>query len=271
MWRLLLTAIWMIPPHLACAAQAVLVPGALPTDCRSALFVGVITCGRSEPIAIGPEEHVIERDAQWPGSVSEGRVNEFLAQYGKPPREAVRALLDPTDANIAAWLGQQRRVVAVASYVAGRITRMQQQLDADQDSHALAPLPELEAMIQMRATLYVNAGDTLSLQAVKALQHLVTQYPSIDGRLTQVGLPANPDLASWLARLGTTLPVSILPQDAISGVTLPTLLIDDLRYGRRRQLDAAAITPRRIRDEMLALRTAAQSPDRLSESFTPNQ
>jgi hypothetical protein len=228
-----------------------------------------MTCDRFKPISIGPVQGALHPDGQRPGSVSEPEVNEFLAQYGKPPREAVRALLAPTDANIAGWLNQQRRVVAVASYVASRITHMQEQLEADPDSGTPTSLPALEATIQMRATLYVTGSDARSLQAVKALQRLVARYPSVDGRVTQVGSPSNSDLASWLARVDTVLPVSMLEQDAIRDMTLPALLIEDVRYGRRRLLDAAAITPQRIRDEMLALRTAAQEPKRLSQSSTP--
>src|SRR6267154_2798024 len=199
MWRSILTGICAIAPSVACAVHPVLLPGAMLADCRSALRIGVVSCGRLDLVVIGPEGRQPDQTGQPPAQVSDAQESEFLAQYGKPPREAVRALLDPSDTNIAAWLIQQRRVVAVASYVANRITHMQKQLDADPQWHTPTPLPELAAMIQMRATLYLKPGDAHSLDAAKALQRVVARYPSVDGQLVQVGLPSTPGLSSSLA------------------------------------------------------------------------
>jgi hypothetical protein len=46
-------------------------------------------------------------------------------QYGKPPREAIRALLDPSDENILAMMRQQQAAVDRAEYVAWRMTQLQ--------------------------------------------------------------------------------------------------------------------------------------------------
>jgi len=156
------------------AAAPVLVPGASLTDCRSALTIGVFACG--DPSA----------DSARPKSITEAQVTEYLAQYGKPPREAVRALLDPTDANIAAWLRKQRQVVSIASYVASRMTEMQLHLEADYPRGSSTSVSQLPAMIQVRVTLYLNSKDASSLRAVRVLQQVVAHHPSIDGRLVQL-------------------------------------------------------------------------------------
>lgn len=63
-------------------------------------------------------------------------VAAFLADYGKPPREAVRALLDPTDENIAAWMQAQQKTLAISAYVAQRLTALQErQQKLEQTDH----------------------------------------------------------------------------------------------------------------------------------------
>ena len=99
-----------------CAGQASLAPGAHASDCASALRIGIVSCRAT-------------RNGAARADPTEARVEAFLQQYGKPPREAVRALLDPTDENIAAWLRVQRRTVSIAAYVAGRMTELQGHLD----------------------------------------------------------------------------------------------------------------------------------------------
>ncbi len=56
----------------------------------------------------------------------EAAIDAYLAGYGKPPRAAVRALLDPSDANVAALLAEQVRQEARAAQVAARLTRLRQ-------------------------------------------------------------------------------------------------------------------------------------------------
>jgi hypothetical protein len=279
-WRSILAGVLTIASQSSRAAQPVLVPGALPADCRSALRIGLVSCSQpalNDLTDSATPGHVVPPpvdlmpiiDFSRPRSVSEAQVNEYLAQFGKPPREAVRALLDPTDANIAAWIRKQRQVLSIASYVATRMTEMQMQLDTDSSVGSPLPPSGLSAMIQMRATLYLNASDAPSRQAVRALQQLVARHPSVDGRLAQVGPPADPHLSSWLATLDTVLPVSILAPDAIDSMPFPSLLIEDLRYGQSRLLRTEAITAQRIEDQIIALRAGAERLNRQSESARP--
>jgi hypothetical protein len=228
------------------AAQSFLTPGPLFTDCSSALVVGVVFCRRPTS---DPDDGT---------SVNEAQVTRYLEQYGKPPREAVRALLDPSDSNIAAWIRKQRQIVSTASYVASRMTDMQSRLAAEFPPSPLLPLSQLPAMMQVRATLYLSSADAPSLRAARALQQLVAQYPSVDGRMVQVDVPADRTPSRWLAQLDTLLPASITARGHADDLPVPSLVIEDLRHGTSSHLGIEGITPQRIRDEIVALRERAE-------------
>jgi hypothetical protein len=247
MWRATLATFLWFALASGHAAQPFLVPGALTSDCRSALRIGVVSCGGRTA------------DREDRRAVSEAEVSQYLAQFGKPPREAVRALLDPSDANIAAWIRKQRQVVSIASYVATRMTEMQSQLEADFPPERPAPPSYLPAMMQMRATLFLSSADAPSLNSVRALQQLVARYPSIDGRLVQIGPPPEKQLSTWLAKLDTVLPVSTVSRGPLDDQPVPSLLIEDLRHGSSRLLDITDITSQQIRDQMTALRAVAEA------------
>jgi len=256
MRRSMLTALLVVASTPGNAIQGVLAPGALPSDCESALRVGIVICGQVTP------------DKDRDRSPSEAQVTEYLAEYGKPPREAVRALLEPNDANIAAWLRKQRQVISIASYVANRMTEMQSQFENGTQSLPPLPVSKESALIQMRATLYLDVTNIDSRQALKALQTVVARYPSIDGRLVQAGRSGHPFPPSSLLRLDTVLPISVLAIDALDGVTIPSLLIEDLRTGRSLRVGASGVTPQEICDQIVALRQAAEPIGRSSE-FSP--
>lgn len=257
MWRPISIGFVTVATHSGLAAQLVLMPGALLGDCRSALRVGVVTCGDR----IGDFDN-----AQ---SVSEAQVTEFLAEYGKPPREAVRALLDPSDNNIAAWIRKQRQVTSIASYVAKRMTEMQSQLKAGLLDPAI-PASQLPAMVQMRATLFLNAESASSQRVADALHQVVGRYPSLDARIVQVGPQTERQPLNWLVKLDTTLPVSSASLEAVNHLPLPSLLIEDLRYQTTQRLDAANVTAKQICDQIVALRSAAQTRSRLPAPIWPS-
>lgn len=96
-------------------------PGPRIADCRSALRPGWTRCAT-------PAQ---EAQAMLRKRRIDAEISAFLANYGKPPPEAVRALLDPTDDNIRAWIQAQQRTLAVAAYVARRMTVLQQEHPAD--------------------------------------------------------------------------------------------------------------------------------------------
>jgi hypothetical protein len=109
------------PAQVKTGDTASLEPGAATSDCRSALRVGLALCGAIQP----PSFTGTPEQARQGRPISEAQVDAFLQQYGKPPREAVRALLDPTDENILAWLHARRRTLDNARFVAERMTALE--------------------------------------------------------------------------------------------------------------------------------------------------
>ncbi len=249
MWRAISVGIVTIAAHAGVGAQLVLVPGVLLIDCRSALRVGIVTCG---------ERRTESSEAP---SVSEERVTEYLAEYGKPPREAVRALLDPTDDNIAAWIRKQRQVISIATYVASRMTEMQSQFKSEGIDPPIS-MSQLPAMVQMRATLFVEAETASSQHAANALHQVVGRYPSLDARVVQIEPQPERAPPNWLVKFNTLLPVSIASPTTGDNLPLPSLLLEDLRYQTRRRLSAANITAQQICDQIASLRAAVQTGSR---------
>jgi hypothetical protein len=118
-------------------AQETLVPGARSGDCRSALQLGIASCPRviAAPARMAADQgagtaapeltRVSAGTAPGGAPVTDAQIDAFLQQYGKPPKEAVRALLDPSDDNILAWLHARRRTLELARYVADRMTALE--------------------------------------------------------------------------------------------------------------------------------------------------
>jgi len=213
------------------AAQPSLTPGAHFSDCRSALLVGVPSCRRSDSTPAA--------DATAP--VTEAQIDAFLQQYGKPPRQAVRALLDPSDENIAAWLRAERRIISVAGYVAQRMTELQSRLDSDAQTPegiaepAAAAAQHQAAMMQMRATLYTQGDGEDARAAARSLQQVLARYPMLEARLARPARPSTPYPArqpDGTPNLDTMLPVSVVAEDSADSSHLPWLLLEDLRQPR---------------------------------------
>jgi hypothetical protein len=258
MWHAVsLSILTIAAANCCCASQPALVLGASPASCRSALRIGVVTCDSGT------------NDSDEPWSVSEAQIDEYLAQYGKPPREAVRALLDPSDRNIAAWLRKQHEIIATASYVASRMTEIAAESNSLRTVDYSVPSSQFPAMMQMRATLFFKFESSPSWRAVHALQTVVDHYPSIEGRLVHVGPLPDARRSKWLAALGTVLPLSTVPGETINNLSVPSLLIEDLRYMTRQLLDATDLTAERVHEQIVALRTAGQTHDRNLIITTP--
>lgn len=227
--------------------------GADVSDCRSVLHIGITSCPAPAPDP-GPVP-----------PVDEEQVDRYLADYGKPPREAVRALLDPTDANIAAWAVRQRQTMAVAAYVAARLTELQARLAADREGADLGPALPLPAVSQMRVTLFLDANDAVSLEAVRALEQVASRYPSIQARLVHVGATPRQSALLWVARLATALPLSIAPAQE-PRPELPSLLLEDLRAGSRMLAPLHTMNAAELLRLIVSSRAAVQTGNRASDA-----
>jgi hypothetical protein len=87
----------------------------------------------------------------------------------------------------------------------------------------------------------------------------------------QIGPAPDEQLSTWLAKLDTVLPVSRLLPEPFDDPPVPSLLIEDLRHRSSRRLDVTDITPQQIRDQIIALRLAAEARVRPSRRSTTAQ
>lgn len=167
--------------------------------------------------------------------VSEAEVDAYLAAHGKPPREAVRAILDPTDGNILAYQRRVQRDQAVALFIAQRLDELRR---ADAPDASIAT--DLAALAALRVRLHVVAQCEACDRSQRALQQLALAYPLMDVEVVYHGADSQ---LLWLeqARLGSTLPTRAAeaPERAqLAGHTVPLLGLHDLRTERKTQVAA---------------------------------
>lgn len=243
-----------------------------PTDrgCQSSFALGYTQCvpaARAPAAAASaPSQIVSPRTQPAPGeqaaaiSVSEADIDVFLTHYGKPSREAVRALLDPTDANIAAMARRIRQDAAVASYVAGRMTSLQ---EIDPGLVAINPAfnsQDLPWLAGMRVVLHVAQGCLPCEAAAIALQRLVAESPVLDARVVVHGTATPQAMTLELGRLGITLPATAAqPASARFAKSVPIAAIADMRRGTEGVLTRFGTT-QDIRNAVAAFRRQADEP-----------
>ncbi len=193
------------------------------------------------------------------GGVSEAMVDEYLASYGKPPREAVRALMNPTDENIAAMaIAEQKRQV-IAGYVAQRWTEYQQGQSPKSTKATFDAYTVLPMFVGMRLSLYVSPGCGECEAAVLNVRKLVEENPVLDSRLVII---ANDERATLetLMHLGVSMPVStVTPQQATAAgiAATPVIEIIDTRNARRRMISGIA-TADALREAVIQLRKSGR-------------
>lgn len=165
--------------------------------------------------------------------VSEAEVDAYLQNYGKPTRESARAMLDPTDENIAAMARSIRQQTATASYVEGRMTNLQQVdpgLVAINPSFTSEDLPYLSGM---RVILHTSVGCSECDKAVVMLQRLVAESPILDARVVVHGAADPKSLLLELGRVGITLPAtSATPAQGKFAKHVPIAIAADTRFGK---------------------------------------
>ena len=252
--------------------------GADLSDCRSALQVGPAHCrAPTAPGNDGAGGEAGSGSSGWAGGSSsaaeqmalEARVDAFLAAYGKPPREAVRALLDPSDAHIRAYLQKRQETLAVAAYVASRMTALQEAQAATLASSSVKPSAaaarDPAAFQQLRVWLVREGGDADGQDAQEPLRALVRQFPAIQAGVSLVGDFSARALRQEVTAIGPLLSVRVVAADAVDEQSLPYVQIEDLRERRVAIVSARSLTLERLVGRILALRqeapaTAAASP-----------
>lgn len=257
--RALLGAVLGCALSTAAAADG-LQAGARIADCASALRVGPVHCASPDD-AGDPADALAAPDAATASAQAalEAQVDDYLRQYGKPPREAVRALLDPSDRNIQRYLAKQQQMLAVVAYVAERMSRMQAALDAPAPP-AAAVAPDLARTMQMRLTLVMRIEDPSAQAALRALRELALQAPALQAGVQLVGTLDAQQLRAAVAQVPAPLIAFAADTQMPSDEDLPYIRVDDLRSGRTIRVDARSATAAALQESIDALRGAAAPP-----------
>jgi len=213
------------------------------------------------PVSPIDGQGVVEGEGGEPGGIDRA-IDQFLTNYGKPPRSAVRALLDPSDRNIAAMQADQVRQEIVAAYVAQRLTELQSSAAGRVDARGHVP-DDLPSFVGMRLIAYVPAGCRTCAALYRMLRVFIESAPIAEVQLAVVDAqqvdpahvsPEHVDPEHVDAELevmldsALPLPAKVMSetQAAARGISsLPALELDDSRSGRRRLLppwiDASAL------------------------------
>jgi len=164
------------------------------------------------------------------GGVKESEVNDFLANYGKPSREAVRAILNPSDENISAMLRVEKSQLAVTAYTAQRRTELLQLAPTQRNELSQSDLPSL---IGMRITVLVGTDCKGCAKVLPQVNQLVAEFPSVDARIGVVGMNDPKEFVVKTADLGVYLPVAKVSAERLKQLrveSLPAILVGDTRY-----------------------------------------
>ncbi len=174
------------------------------------------------------------------GGVSDDDIQAFLANHGKPPIEAVRALLNPTDENIRALVAQKKRQLLIAAYVAERTVALEQEA-----AQATALLPRdaytvMPHFIGMQLAVYVTSDCRGCPQAIDTAQRLVEQFPVLDVKVIFVG-DAERDVVDSVIRWAIAMPVAPITIEEARAKRirrLPTIELRDARSGVQRRFES---------------------------------
>lgn len=241
-------------------AQDMLQPGPHPGECG---------LGMLEPGAIktcSPVRHPVKQaqpPAPPPASVAaqknplDKQVDDFLQNYGKPPPVAVKALLDPTDANIKAWVDYMHQQEARARYVGQRMTALQGLAD---------PAPALQTesgklsgvdVTGIKIKYYFATQCPYCAEETPILQALSAAYPQLNIEGIESSGASSFDLIDYAKSHGVTFSLRKAYPGEVQrrGVSAtPTLfVVDGLNHDKTLRLDGLQ-TPTEIQASIRAIR-----------------
>lgn len=184
--------------------------------------------------AASPAKAVESAPAPRDRDAGESEVDLFIANHGKPSREAARAMLEPTDENIAAMMRRLQRDQAIAAYVGQRMTELQQSDPTLATSPTSAVPVDLPSFTAVRLVLVTQPECSRCDRASQALQRLVSIYPTLDARIVVAGVREPRQIVHEMARTGVTLPTSPADEALLQRIRRapPYLLVADVRRQR---------------------------------------
>jgi hypothetical protein len=264
LWIALIPGFVTLAPDRAYAQLSSLATGADSSDCRSAMRLGPIRCDSLvEFRSVAGERGSLQDKVRGSDAATEVQIDAFLSNYGKPPREAVRALLDPSDSNVRALLRKQEETLAVATFLASRLSELRRKARTGANFGNRDSLATTVELARMRVRLFEKPGDPEAAIALKSLQSLAAASPAL---LAEVDLVAGSDavgLAQEISKVPAPLQAAgIAPDDCVAD-ELPFVRIEDLRSGRIAELDARDASADRLQaaiDFMISPADPAHGP-----------
>ncbi len=214
------------------------------------------------PVGVTPSLNAPKPGSFTFGGVTDAEIDDYLASYGKPPRAAVRALLNPTDDNIATMAAEEKRRQVIAAYVAQRWTEFQQGKVASATNPTLDAYTTLPLFVGMRLLLLVTPDCKECPRIAKAVKGLVEENPVLDGRLIVVSDDESAALDTLL-QFGTSLPVStvsVRQARSLGWTIFPAAEITDTKHQRQRMVtgNLSGASLRNAVIEMRKSKTAAR-------------
>lgn len=248
-------------PAIAAGCSAFVVGPCTPRGAAAAVRVSLPPAGALTPEAQARVASTASAAVQTPAATTEptdADIERYLANHGKPPREVARALLDPSDANIAAMLRRLQRDQAIAAYVGQRMTELAQSDPSLVVAGGTAP-DDLPSFSGLRLVLVTRPDCAACDRAAQTLQQLVAAYPTLDARVAVAGARDAQHIVQQMARSGVTLPTAAAADALLARFDRapPYLLVADVRQQREGLLTAADIDAGQLRQALLAFRRAA--------------
>lgn len=111
------------------------------------------------------------------------RIDKYLKNYGKPPRAFVRAMYDPSDANIRKWLAEEQKRHAIINYMISREAEMAPDVaSVHMDSGA-----DFMTYYGTEITSYLDPHDPASLDEIQALKSLESAHGTVTVHVRLIG------------------------------------------------------------------------------------
>lgn len=233
------------------------------SDCLSALHPGLRQCETSHP------DNFTNKTSA-PFDPMQARIDDFLSQYGKPPRAAIRALLDPSDDNIRLMILQQQDSLGMATYLAARMTQLQNafpvQVNSPVKPDAFGSLLAGKSLVYYTQQNDVNA----LISNISPLILLAQSFPSLSVQIAVVGQVSAEALRQLIRQLPPTLLVRRSGPEWAANTSLPALVLSDAHHQQVIDISDAMPSLQDLLTDLASPLTSGIRPSRLNErSATP--
>ena len=248
-----------------------LLPGPELTECWTALAPGPLSCTDALPGGAKDSEatQLATREISHAAAL-EQRVNAFLADWGKPSREAVRALLEPSDENIQRMVGKHRETIALAAFVSARMTQMQQEGAGAASIRGGSPgsTPTLtHDSRRLKITLSVLANPATAVDSIGALGALCARVTNLEVSIELHGIPDTAQMQRILSSAGDCATVHRSSSSQQDSDFYPVLLIEDPRSARSARLNPEGLDTESLVAALRAFRDQAAYRDVLATAL----